>query len=147
MSGISVLAAHDDDDDFLVSWALGHINSCKLFNAKSCSIYIYIYIYIIIIMMPWCRHGYPWPSLATSPYRSLPLAGLQGYILYPHIAAGCMFELVVLLLPGHMWGSIGVHHLWAHPCFSSNGNLLSFLLRCGTRPYERGTQWDSNSLV
>ena len=28
-----------------------------------------------------------------------------------------------------------------------SGNLLSFLLRCGTRPYERGTQWDSNSLV
>ena len=27
------------------------------------------------------------------------------------------------------------------------GNLLSFLLRCGTRPYERGTQWDLNSLV
>ena len=27
------------------------------------------------------------------------------------------------------------------------GNLLSFLLRCGTRPYEWGTQWDSNSLV
>ena len=24
-----------------------------------------------------------------------------------------------------------------------SGNLLSFLLRCGTRPYERGTQWDS----
>ena len=29
----------------------------------------------------------------------------------------------------------------------SSGNLLSFLLRCGTRPYKRGTQWDSNSLV
>ena len=27
------------------------------------------------------------------------------------------------------------------------GNLLSFLLRCGTRPYERGTLWDSNSLL
>ena len=27
------------------------------------------------------------------------------------------------------------------------GNLLSILLRCSTRPYERGTQWDSNSLV
>ena len=27
------------------------------------------------------------------------------------------------------------------------GNLLSFLLRCGTRPYEWGTQKDSNSLV
>ena len=26
-------------------------------------------------------------------------------------------------------------------------NLLSFLIRCGTRPYERGTQWVSNSLV
>ena len=63
---------------------------------------------------------YPWPSLATSPYRSLPLAGLQGYILYPHIAAVCMFELVILLLPSHMWGSIGVHHLWARPCFSSS---------------------------
>ena len=24
-----------------------------------------------------------------------------------------------------------------------DGNLLSFLLRCGTRPYERGTQSDS----
>ena len=32
----------------------------------------------------------------------------------------------------------------------SNGNLLSFLLRCGTRQYERGTQWDislSNNLI
>ena len=48
---------------------------------------------------------YPWPSLATSPYRSSPLAGLQGYISYPHIAAVCMFEQVVLLLPGHMWGT------------------------------------------
>ena len=39
-----------------------------------------------------CRQrGYPLPSLATSPYRSWPLAGLQGYIPYPHIAAVCMF--------------------------------------------------------
>ena len=28
-----------------------------------------------------------------------------------------------------------------------SGNLLSFLLRCGTKPYEWSTQWDSNSLV
>ena len=34
-----------------------------------------------------CRqHGYPWPSLATSSYCSSPLAGLQGYIPYLHIA-------------------------------------------------------------
>ena len=62
-------------------------------------------------MMSCHRHRYPRPSLTTSPFRSSPLAGLQGYIPYPHIAAGCMFELVVLLLPSHMWGSIVVHHL------------------------------------
>ena len=48
--------------------------------------------------------------LATSPYHSTLLAGLLGYIPYPCIAAVCMFELVVLLLLGHMQGSIGVHH-------------------------------------
>ena len=73
---------------------------------------------IIIIIMSCHRHGYPWPLLATYPYSPLPLASLQGYIPYPHRAAVCMFELVVLLLFGHMWGSIGVHHLWARPCFS-----------------------------
>ena len=75
---------------------------------------------IIIIIMSRRQHGYPWPSLATSPYYSSPLAGLQGYILCPHIAAVCKFELVVLLLLGHMWGPIGVYHLWARPCFSSS---------------------------
>ena len=75
---------------------------------------------IIIIIMSCCQHGYPWPSLATSPYHSSPPAGLQGYILCPHIVAVCKFELVFLLLHGHMWGSIGVHHLWARPCFSSS---------------------------
>ena len=29
-------------------------------------------------------------------------------------------KLVVLLLLGHMRGSIGVHHLWARPCFSGS---------------------------
>ena len=59
-----------------------------------------------------CRqHRYLRPSLDTSPYRSLPLAGLQGYIPYPHVAAVCMFELVILLLLGHMWGSIEVYNL------------------------------------
>ena len=54
-----------------------------------------------------CRqHGYPRPSLATSPYHSSPPAGLQGYILCPHIVAVCKFVLVVLLLHIHMWGSL-----------------------------------------
>ena len=75
---------------------------------------------IIVIIMSCRQHGYPWPFLTTSTYHSSPLAGLQGYTPYPHIAAACMFELVVLLLLGHMRGSIWVHHLWARPCFDSS---------------------------
>ena len=55
-----------------------------------------------------------------SPYHSSPPAGLQGYTPYPHRAALCIFELVVLLLLGHKSRSIGVHHSWARPCFSSS---------------------------
>ena len=36
---------------------------------------------------------------------------------YPLIVAECMFVLVVLLLHGHVLGSIRVHHLWVRPCF------------------------------
>ena len=82
--------------------------------------YVNNQVFDVHIIMSCHQHGYPWPSLATSPYHSSPPAGLQGYILCPHIAAVCKFKLVVLLLLGHMWGSIGVHHLWARPCFSSS---------------------------
>ena len=88
-------------------------------------LYLFIIGLIVIIIMSCRRHGYPWPSLTTSPYRLLPLVGLQGHVPYPHISAECMFELVVLLLPGHMWGSIGVYHLWARLCFSGSSNLDS----------------------
>ena len=97
-----------------------HITMCKLFvldrntwyHITMSKLFVFdrnIWYHIIIIIMSCRQHGYPWPSLA----------GLQGYIPYPHIDAVCMFELVVLLLLGHMWGSIEVHHLWARPCFSS----------------------------
>ena len=94
-------------------------NLACLATLKSCdttkqSVYGWQYI------MSHRQHGYHWPSLATSPYRSSLPAGLQGYIPYPHRAAVCMFEVAVLLLPGHMWESIGVHLLWAGPCFSSS---------------------------
>ena len=69
----------------IFKWALAHFFFCTLLNG-------FKYCYVIIIIMSCHRHGYPWPSLATSPYRSSPLAGLQGCIPYPHIAAGCMFE-------------------------------------------------------
>ena len=66
-------------------------------------------------------------SLSTSPYHSSPLAGLQSYIPYHHIATVCMFELVVLLLIGHMRGFTGVHHLWARPYFSSRVRYVWFV--------------------
>ena len=93
-----------------------------------CHVYICcLLIQYIIVIMSCHKHRYPWPSLATSPYRSSPLADLQGYIPYPHTAAECMFVLVVLLFPGHMWGSIGVHHLWARPCLSSSVLHVGFV--------------------
>ena len=88
----------------------------------------------LTIIMSCHRHRYPWSSLATSPYRSSPLAGLQGYIPYPHIAAVCMFELVVLLLPGHMWGPleyITYELVPASPavsCMSGSSDLDSFVM-------------------
>ena len=103
------------------------VGSCRRLDLFSTlQLHKYFLSYIIIIML--ChRHRYPWLSLTTSPYRSSCMAGLQGCIPYPQIAAGCMFELVVLLLPGYMWGSIGVHHLWARPCFSSSDLHVWFI--------------------
>ena len=49
--------------------------------------YFQVLVIIIIIIMSCRQHGYPWPSLVTSPYHSSPPAGLLGYILCPHIAA------------------------------------------------------------
>ena len=90
-------------------------------NSLSAGSHIYIYIYIIIIIIMSRRlRGYPWPSLAISPYHSSPPAGLQDYNPCPHIAAVCKFVLVVPLLHIHEWGSTGVHRLWARPCFSSS---------------------------
>ena len=43
--------------------------------------------------------------------------------------AVCMFELVVQLLHGHMWGSIGVHHLWSRLCFSSSVDLVIMAMK------------------
>ena len=113
---------------------LANINNPHIFNwtiGLSCvrigKRFHYIYIINLIIMS--CRqHEYPCPSFATYPYLSLPLAGLKDYIQYPHRAAVCMFELAVLLLLGHMWGSIGVHPLWARPCFSSRVLHVWFVL-------------------
>ena len=80
---------------------------------------------IIIIIMPCRQHGYPWPSLAISPYHSSPLAGLQGYILCPHIAAVCF----CLAICGGPWEYITYELVLASPavsCVSGSSNLYSF---------------------
>ena len=77
-------------------------------------------VFIIIIIMLCHQHKYLWPSLTTPPYHSSHLAGLQGYIPYPHRAAVSRFKLVTLLLLGHVRESIGEHHLWARSCLSSS---------------------------
>ena len=88
------------------------LQTAYLWNNMRIFLFVLIHVYIIIIIiMSYRQHRYLLPSLATPPYRSSLLAGLQGYIPYPHIAAVCRFELAVLLLLGHMWGSTGVRHL------------------------------------
>ena len=47
--------------------------------------------------------------------------------LHLHIAAVCTFELVVLLLLGHKWGSIGVHHLWARDGNNNHNNICYYI--------------------
>ena len=103
------------------------------------NIYIYIYIYIYMCMHPYIYAYINWYAyhyhhhvvllaqisltlshLTSFPYRSSPHAVPQSYIPYPHIAAVCMFEQVILLLLSHMWWSIEAHHLWACLCFSSS---------------------------
>ena len=81
-------------------------------------------IIIIIIIMSCRQHGYPWPSLATSPYHSSPQAGLQGYILCPHIVAVCKFALVILLF------YVGVHRSTS---LMSSSLLLQYCPACLVR--------------
>ena len=90
--------------------SLNDLNNEFDYNIKSFSKHQYPDPFIIIILS--ChQHGYPWPSLATLPYRLSLLGG-------PHIDAVYRFQLVALLLLGHVRGSMNVHHLWARPCFS-----------------------------
>ena len=52
------------------------------------------------------------------------------------ICLGDSFVFMIFLTPTHL--TSGSQFMW---------KFTKLLLRCGTRPYERGTQWDSNSLV
>ena len=82
----------------------------------------FTYELIIIIIISCRQHGYPRPSLTTSQNRSSALAGLQGYIPYPHIAVVCMFELVARLLLGHIWGPNKLKFSPLTSSYSNNNN-------------------------
>ena len=82
------------------------------------------------------QHGYFWPSLATPPYCPLLPASPQGYIPYQHRAAVCSFELDILPFLVDVKGSTGVHHLWAHPYFSSSVVAI-----------EKGAFWSPSTTV
>ena len=60
-----------------------------------------------------------WISLTLFHHPSLSLI-VSGFTPYPHRAAVCKFELVALLLLGHVKGSIGVPRLWTRLYFSSS---------------------------
>ena len=126
-------------DWFLQPWLNNQSWKWKIFEFKQLIHWEFFWIIIfsnfiyIYISSSSCRAASTDIPDPLSPL--LPIV-LQGYIPYPHIAAICMFELVVLLLPGHMWGSIGVHHLWARPCFSS-----SVLVRLTWIVFMMGGRW------
>ena len=112
-------------DESRVSHVLSHVLWWKKY------IYIHIYIIIIIIIIMWYLHRYPWPSLATSPYHSSPLVGLQDYISYPHIAAVCSSwsSCLCLAICGGPLEYITYELVLASPavsCMSGSSNLDSF---------------------
>ena len=77
-----------------------------------CILYVYIYIYNIYIYIYIYHHVVPLARISLTLsrhsllYHSSLLAGLQGYIPYPHIAAVCMFEAG---RPAFAWPYVGVH--------------------------------------
>ena len=81
------------------------------------NIYIYIYIYIYNHHAGSTDIPDPLSPLFLIIHRLRQVFWTTTCIL---TVAECMFVLVVLLLHGHVWGSIRVHHLWVRPCFSSS---------------------------
>ena len=59
----------------------------NLIKKKIIYLFVPYMLYVWLFIMSRLQHGYPWSSLATSPYHSSPPARLQGYILCPHIVA------------------------------------------------------------
>ena len=96
---------------------------CSCFTAAMTSLFsslfnIYIYIYIYHYHH---HHVVPRARISLTLSRHFFLSFIDSRRssgLHPVSSpAVCIFKLIVLLLLGYMRGSIGVHHLWARPCF------------------------------
>ena len=98
-------------DDFTICYRSKYIHTTK--NEK-------LQLYIIIIMMSCRQHGYPWPSLATSPYHSSPYVGvhrstslMSSSLLLQHCPA-CLVRLTcIVFLMGGKWPYINSIYKWA----------------------------------
>ena len=75
------------------------------------------------------------------------LDGFRGgsYVSVQLLLCG-MLPLKLVQHISHLYSAIAVK-LFLHTLSQRPWKFTKLLLRCGTRPYERGTQWDSNSLV
>ena len=102
----NVAPIKDELCKYLLSETYEHI-----FFLFTCYVILYWSELFHFIILSCHQHGYLWPTLSTPPYRSSLPAGPLGYTPYPHRVAVCRFELITLLLLGHVKGSIGVHHL------------------------------------
>ena len=98
--------------------ARGDCDGAKIYNSKETSVteqnVTSIYsLFLTLDILCHHHHVVPLAVISLAPSRHFFLSFIasgrsSSYIPYPHIAAVCMFVLVVLLLLGHMWGSIGV---------------------------------------
>ena len=103
------------------------------------------YIIIIIIIMSRRQRGYPWPSLATPPYRPLLAIGLQGYIPYRDRAAVCRPAFARLCERVHKSTSLISSSLLLQQCPAGLVRLILIVFVMGGRCRTSAAFWGSAS--
>ena len=112
-----------------------HENYYGLFIEDKYNILIY-HVFPLMCEREYHHHHHVVPSLAPSPYHSLLLVGLQGYIPYPHIAA------VRAGRPAFTWSYTVVH--WSTSLMSSSLLLQqcpAWLVRLTCIVFVMGGRW------
>ena len=108
--------------DSLYSYSFQHF-----FSRKLSPLHLFFISYISSSSSSWLDDGIGFP-LPICPYHPSLSACLPDYIFCPHRAVVCKFLLVGQYWHIHVKGSLGEHHLWAHPCFSSSVPPILFVL-------------------